>query len=220
MVAIQTSGKYFREYPRLDEKLSYFIEDRKLMAKPAIIWQCSPISSLEVDVNELRVKSALQLGANSGQQDGWWHSFHSSQYAVPVFDGIASHSISNDTGWTTEFHSDGHIFAGLWNFPPAPGQDPQTLCVAKFHQQAFLDFGLLAASLQEASLLEGDCLITCTMLNSAQLGFHDKGYRYEVRRVHRDHLHWKVRVAKTREQIQVLSQLMSVEFLRAYGFSS
>jgi hypothetical protein len=219
MVAKQTSGKYFREYPRLNEKLSNFIEDRKLIAKPAIIWQCSPISSLELDVNEQRVKSALQLGANSGQQDGWWHSFYSSQSATPVFDGIATHSISNDSGWTTEFHSDGHIFASLWSFPNEPTQDSPTQFVAKFHQQAFLDFGLLAASLREASSMAGECLITCTILNSVQLAFHSQGYRNELRHVHRENLHWRVRRAESREQIQLVSQLMGVEFLRAYGFS-
>ena len=221
MVAIQTSGKYFREYPRLDEKLSNFIEDRKLMAKPAIIWQCSLINDVEVDANDQSVKSALQLGAKSEQHDeGWWYSFRSNQQVVPVFDGVATHSILDGDGWTTEFHSDGHILAGLWTFPFAPGQEEQTLCVAKFHKQAFTDFGLLVANLREASSTEGECLITCTVLNSAQLGFHNQGYRNELRRVHREHLHWRVRGAKSREQIQLVSQLMGIEFLRAYGFSS
>lgn len=221
MVAKQTLGNYFHEYPRLDEKLSNFIEDRQLTAKPAIVWQCSSINNVEVDVNDQSVKSALQLGAKSEQHDdGWWYSFRSNQQVVPVFDGLATHSVSDQSGWATEFHSDGHILAGLWTFPSAPGQEAQTLCVAKFHKQAFTDFGQLIASLREASSMEGECLITCSMLNSAQLGFHNQGYRNELRRVHREHLHWRVRGAKSGEQIQVVSQLMSVEFLRAYGFSS
>ena len=43
--------------------------------------------------------------------------------------------------------------------------------MATFHGQAFTDFGVLVANLMEAADYEGQCEMTCTLLQASQLPF-------------------------------------------------
>ena len=137
---------------------------------------------------------------------------------MPVFDGLAAYDHENGQGWMTEVHTDGHIIAGVWTFIETVVEGSKVNCVADFYADAFLDFGVLAAKLLEASGITGECSITCTLLNATELAYCKGMHTNHVRRISRKHLQWKVRECRDPSQISDTSILMATEFMRAYGY--
>jgi hypothetical protein len=130
-----------------------------------------------------------------------------------VFDGIASHTPDNYREWVTEFHTDGHIIAGIWGFP----ESGEVKFVTDNYIDAFLDFGNLVSNLFNAAEINGGCFITCSMINAAELTFSLSGRPNPVSRVRRQHLQWRVRNCQESSQIGEISSLMAADFMRVYG---
>ena len=201
----------------LYRKLVNFCDDYSLREKPAFIWQCRSIEQLEIDMSSQTVRHALQEGAGEIGRDGWWYAFRAGRQTVPVFDGLAALSASDEQGWMTEMHADGHIIAGVWNLPDIPNQTLPGKCVADFHVDAFADFCRLTKALYGAAEVTGPFELTCTLLNSAQVHFHRNGYPSILRKVGRPHLQWRVRKIDGLDTLDSACQVMAGEFLRAYG---
>lgn len=214
MEASQLLETALKEHPDMLRKLTAFIEDYRLSDKPALIWQCRPKDTPDIDVAGQAILDALRAGSES-QRDNWqWSDFKSGSRSVAVFDGIASHAPDNNREWVAEFHTDGHIIAGIWGFPESEGVKFAT----DTYIDAFLDFGSLASNLLDASAIAGECLITCTLLNAAELPFSLNGRPNSVNRVCRQHLQWRVRRCEGTRKIAEPLRLMATEYMRAYGY--
>jgi hypothetical protein len=199
MEASQLLETALKEHPDMLRKLTTFIEDYRLSDKPALIWQCRPKDTPDIDVSGQAILDALRAGSES-QRDNWqWSDFKSGSRSVAVFDGIASHA---------------HIIAGIWGFPESEGVKFAT----DTYIDAFLDFGSLASNLLNASAITGECLITCTLLNAAELTFSLNGRPNSVNRVRRQHLQWRVRKCEGTRKIAEPLRLMATEYMRAYGY--
>lgn len=207
-----------KEQPKMLRKLTSFVEDYGLSGKPALIWQCKPKQAVDIDVTQQTIRNVLQSGAETQRGNGWWYEFKSGNRSKPVFDGLAAYDHENDQGWMTEFHTDGHIIAGIWNFIETEVGSTKVKCVADFYAEAFTDFGVLAVKLLKTSEIAGECFITCTLLNATELAYCQGMHPYHVRRISRQHLQWKVRDCRDSNQISDASSLMATEFMRAYGY--
>ena len=171
MVANGLTDLSLTDHLALRRKLAAFRDDYQLTDKPALVWQCRPMTSVEVDVKSAALKEALGKGAVPVSDSAGWYAFRSGQLPTVVFDGLASSRDAEGQGWVAEIHTDGHIVAGLWTFPDVSIGEARSSCVSTFHGQAFTDFGVLAANLMEAADYEGQCEMTCTLLRASQLPF-------------------------------------------------
>ena len=222
MVANSLTDLSLTDHPALRCTLAAFRADYQLTDKPALVWQCAPRTSIEVDVKSTALREALSKGAVPGSDSAWWYAFRSGQQPSFVFDGLASSRDAEGQGWVAKMHTDGHIIVGLWTFPEVPIGDTQSPCLSTFHGLAFTDFGALAASLLKAVGYEGQCEMTCTLLQASQLPFVPESNRYhpQPRRLHRDELQWRIRPCQGADAIRAVATLMAEDFLRAYGFST
>jgi hypothetical protein len=200
------------------QKLLSFTTDYDLRSKPALIWQCHPVKPGEIDVSVTALRETLEAGADGEADNGWWYGFKAGKRSTPVLDGLAAYPSSDDHGWIAEVHTDGHIIAGLWSFPELGNPDmPARLVVSDFHTQAFLDFGSLANRLNALLPSAYPCQVTCTLVNASQIHFHREHSRLVPMKANREHLQWRVREVKTREELLKTLELMADELPRAFG---
>lgn len=213
MEASQLLETALKEHPGMLRKLTTFIEDYRLSDKPALILQCRPKDTPDIDVSGQAILDALRAGSES-QRDNWqWSDFKSGSRSVAVFDGIASHTPDNHRQWVTEFHTDGQVIAGIWGFPEVDG----VKFITDSYVDAFLDFGNLVTNLLNTSAITSECFLTCSMLNAKKLAFSLNGRPNPAKHLFREHLQWRVRKCEGAEQIAGASRLMATEFMRAYG---
>ena len=222
MVANSLTDLSLTDHLALRRKLAAFRADYQLTDKPALVWQCRPTTPVEVDVKSAALKEALSKGAVPGTDSAWWYAFRSGQLPTVVFDGLASSRDAEGQGWVAEIHTDGHIVAGLWTFPDAPIGEVRSPCMSTFHGLAFTDFGALVTNLLAAAAYEGQCEMTCTLLQAERLPFVLESNRYhpQPRRLRRDELQWRIRPCQGADSIRAVAALMAEDFLRAYGFST
>lgn len=194
-------------------KLDDFASDYGLNGKPAIVWQAMPAEVIHVDVLERSLQKALQHGSRSEVTSPWWNGFYSTLRTVPVFDGLAAHRAAASSLWMTEIHEDGHLIAGVWNFP-ATAAGP---CVGEFFQDAFLDFGVLAHDIYAATSHAGGLYLTCMMQNANRLPMADKWGREIARAPNRETLRWPILELSNSEGLASSCKRMGAQFLRAYG---
>ena len=207
------------DYPVLRRKLKNFCVDYSLHDKPALVWQVMPTASVDVQWDDSQIPEVLRAGAgNTHNRDGWWYSFQSGRRPVPTFEGIAAYSFSDDQGWMTEVHSDGHLIGGLWSFPNYPNQDGANRpALADFYQNAFIDFAQLALSMNSVGQLGFPCLLTCTFINSDDISYVREKHPRLVASIKRKNLQWRVRTAASEAQLHSIMNLMSKELFHAFG---
>jgi len=208
-----------RSHPLFLRKLRAFVEDYGLAEKPALVWQCSPLEPLEVDVHGARVLGAMERGAGAGNDLGWWYRFRSMQQRAFVFDGIASNRHEAECGWAAECHTDGHVIAGLWNFPQARTSDGNVPVVVPLHGDTFSDFAAFAKSVMNAADYAGRCQLTCSMLDAASLPFSrdPRWQSVSLTYLRRSVLQWRVRACTNPDELAGIASLMRADFFRAYG---
>lgn len=208
-----------RNHPVFLRKLMAFAEDYGLAEKPALVWQCSPLEALEVDVHGKRVLEAMEQGAGAGNEQGWWYGFRSMWKRTFVFDGVASDTHESESGWAAECHTDGHVIAGLWNFPMAATNDGHTPIVMPFHGGAFSDFATFAKSLMNAADYTGGCQLTCSMLHASSLPYSEnpRWQPVPLTYLRRSVLQWRVRACANPDEMVSIASLMRADFFRAYG---
>lgn len=203
-------------HPVLQLKLQNFKDDYGLGTSPALVWQCAPVSAVEVDRFNVDIANALRAGSPRDSSDGWWNGFKSDHVRL-TFDGLMASWHAVDQGSASEVHVDGHVIAGLWNFPEARTEGPVVAEVHDFHASAFDDFCAMATRVLNAAEVAGPLDLTCTMLNTDKTGFKRGRLGERLVVLRRPELQWAVRqVASTAELIQA-GAAMGAELLAAYG---
>lgn len=202
----------------LARKRDSFVEDYGLRAKPALVWQCMPEESLDVDVVDDALRTAIQEGAGAVSDTGWWYGFNGGRRPVLVFDGLASTSAADASGWATEVHADGHFMAGVWSFPEVVlnGQTSRS-AVADFYVDAFRDFAYVAGKVYKAASYTRTVSVTCTMLQANQLPMAGHRDRIIAPAVQRQVLRWPMLTVESPGHMEVACSAMAAQFMRAYG---
>lgn len=202
----------------LGRKRDRFVEAYGLQSKSALVWQCMPEEALAVDVADQTLRAAIQEGTNAFSDTGWWCGFKVGRRPALVFDGLASTSDADASGWVTEVHEDGHFLAGVWTFPEvsANGQASRP-AVADFYVDAFRDFALVAGKVYEAASYTSSVVVTCTMLHANQLPLAGNRDHILAPAVKRQVLRWPLLRAECPGHVQVACSAMAAQFMRAYG---
>lgn len=204
-----------------ESKRSNFLEDYELQARPALIWQCSPSESVEVDLPNGKVREAMRDGGGPTSNDGWWHGFKMSYRPVLVFDGLSSTTdLGGGAGWATEIHIDGHLTAGIWTFPSrtASGSAGTGVGAADFYSDAFIDFVRLAGKVYEAADFAGAVHVTCTMHRANDLPLLSGYDRVLSPAPRRTTLRWPITTVETKG-LPEAGTAMAAQFMRIYGRS-
>lgn len=202
----------------LGRKRDSFVESYGLQSKPALVWQCVPEEALAVDVADHALRAAIQEGASASSDAGWWCGFQARGRPALVFEGLASTSDADGSGWVTEIHEDGHFLAGVWTFPEvsANGQTSRP-AVAGFYVDAFRDFALVAGKVYQAASYTSGVVVTCTMLHADQLPLAGSRDHILAPAVRRQVLRWPLLTVKSPDHIKVACTAMAAQFMRAYG---
>lgn len=216
MVPSQWIDEVLAEHPALRHKLKTFSADYELLAAPALVLQCRTIAAKELAVLSSLTTECLYEGVRQGERHGAWRSFASEEQPVPTFEGIAAFG-DKESGWSAEFHSDGHVIAGIWEFDAHPYSDGAP-SVAPIHRLAFEDFGALCARLLGISQVANEPLeITCTLLNASQLVWVKNTHAVPGKATKRHHLQWRVRQCASADELDHVTKAMGRELARAFG---
>lgn len=200
-----------------ERKRNGFLEDRELLAKPSLTWQCWPADALALDLSNDKVREALVEGGGPASTDGWWHGFKLSWRPALAFDGLTSSTDQGDAGWATALHADGHLVAGIWTFPelgtqsatPGPG-------VADFYAEAFRDFAYMAAKVYEAVGYTATLHLTSTMHQADKLPLLGGYDRVVAKASKRKTLRWPI-ATSTIAELPEVGSAMATQFMRIYG---
>ena len=212
------SSSLERSHPELHSRLKDFIDDYALGDKPALIWQWRPCDCVEVDVSVSGVRDLISRGAVSSQMNAWWNGFRSNYGVVPVFSGLSSTDPRNAAGWAVEIHTDGHLIAGLWNFPEMSVDGNRAVFVSDFHIDSFRDFAELSESAAAVINSAGPSCMTATLLSAKSLQVMRSGNRWghEVRSATRETMQWRIRTGSN-SQLRGIGDAMAADYKRAFA---
>lgn len=201
----------------LERKRVNFIEDYGLQGKPALIWQCIPLESAEVDVTSSAVNKALQSGASEISDAGWWGAFEHHRSPRFAFDGIASGF--EGVEWGFELHTDGHLVASVWTFPDFDFDGQPGIAIPSFYAEAFGDFIHTAKKVNASASTSGDLLVTCTFIGADSLPMVDNHRRVLAQAPKRKSVRWPLLTVKSEGDWEKVSVAMSNQLFHAYGLS-
>jgi len=206
-------------HPELHRRLTDFAEDYSLGYKPALIWQWRPCDSVEVDVSASAVHDLMCQGAVSSRAQAWWYGFRSNYGVAPVFSGLSSTNPRNAAGWAAEIHTDGHLIAGLWNFPEVPVNGTPAACLSDFHLDSFRDFAELSETAAAVINSTGPSCMTATLLAATSLQFVRSSNHWErqARPATRETMQWRVRTGPN-SQLRAIGDAMAADYKRAFAF--
>lgn len=173
------------------------------------------VAAKPVEVQSLAVAKAMRReGLNP--QVAWWRQFASCGGVKAVFDGLAINATGSSGGWATELHTDGHLIAGVWEFP---GTGKGDVAVAEFYDHVFADFAELAFSVYPVATVSGRLAATCTLLQATKLPLVASRGQYEVAPApKRDNLEWPMAQVASVDELEATLAEMRTRFCRAYGF--
>jgi hypothetical protein len=207
-------------HDRLAEQLrarrDRFLVDYSVADKPALVLQAMPLAAAQpVDVRAPALAKAMRREGLSPQL-AWWRQFASSGGAKAVFDGVAINATGNSGGWATELHTDGHLIAGMWEFP---GSGNDGVAVAEFYDQVFADFAALAISVYQVATVSGRLTATCTLMQATKLPLiGNRGQQQVAPAPKRDKLEWPMVQVGSVDGLEAALAEMKNRFHRAYVF--
>jgi hypothetical protein len=126
-----------------------------------------------LDVIDVKVRSALRDGIETNDTSSWWGNFEGNRMLHSLH-GITAIANTEAPTWLTETHRDGHMLAGVWDFPELPLRDKQVKAIVDFYVSFFVDAFKLMANVAAAGGLSGEFHATATLVNASVL-------RYAVR---------------------------------------
>jgi hypothetical protein len=217
MIANESFKLALGDEPVFLRKLTDFLCDYGIDEQPAFVWQCQPGQPIEVDLASPALVEAMRLGARSSSSSGWWYGFRSESGCVPVFGGLSATNPPDADGWSVEVHSDGHVIAGLWDFPDDQSGQTQQKCIAEFHADAFRDFGQYSAHLAEVIAPQGQFRMTASLLRAPTLRAVNRRSHRPPRQCRREVLQWRVRAGGLSDLITIGSA-MTDDYTRAFWF--
>ncbi|MDP9123918.1 MAG: hypothetical protein M3N82_04875 [Pseudomonadota bacterium] len=201
---------------QLRARRDLFLGDYSVADRPALVLQAIPLEAAEpVDVRAPALAKAMRReGLNP--QFAWWRQFASSGGAKAVFDGVAINATGSSDGWATELHTDGHLIAGVWEFPDTGSGG---VAVAEFYDHVFADFAALAVSVYQVASVSGRLAATCTLLQATKLPLLGKRGQQQVAPApKRDKLEWPMVQVASVNGLEAAFAEMKTRFHRAYGF--
>lgn len=206
-------------HPEMNWRLKEFVEDYAIGRMPALIWQWRPCTPVEVDVSTSGVRDLFSRGAESSKMQAWWYGFRSNYGVAPVFSGLSTTDPSTAAGWAAEIHTDGHLIAGLWNFPEVRVNGTPTPCLSDFHLEGFRDFAQLSEAAAKTINSAGSCCITATLLAADTLQFVRGGnhWNQHTRVAKRNTMQWRVRKGPS-SKVRAIGEAMAADYKRAFAF--
>ncbi len=206
-------------HDRLAEQLrarrDHFLVDYSLADKPALVLQAMPlVAEQPVDVQAPALAKAMQReGLNP--RFAWWQQFTSIGGVKAVFDGLAVNATGSSGGWATELHTDGHLIAGVWEFPTT---ENGSVAVPTFYDQVFADFAALAVNVYHVASVSGRFASTCSLLQAQTLPLVGNRGPYKIAPApKRDRLEWPVAQVASADMLEAALTEMKGRFCRAYG---
>jgi hypothetical protein len=200
---------------QLRHRRERFLVDYSAADKPAMVLQVMPTAATQVDVRSDALAKVLRR--EGAQPDvAWWRQFASSSRAVPVFDGVAMNVNGGSGGWATELHTDGHLIAGVWEFP---GNEQRSM-MGEFYEQVFVDFAGLAQSVYEVAAVTGRGAVTCSLLQANQLALAKRNGNAGAPAPKRETLEWPLAELSSPADLGAAMEQMRARFCRAYGYFS
>ena len=208
-----------QDHPAFLGRLLDFLQDYGIEDLPALVWQCRPREAVEIEVLSPLFLDVMQGGAVSSTRGDGWCGFRFQNKPVPVFAGFSSTDPAHAPGWASELHTDGHLIAGLWDFPCTWQAQPHSNCITDFHAESFLDFAQLAERVGRLVAPLGKFEMTATLVHAGNLRFKlsdDAHQAHAPRQVLREVLQWRVRSGQAGE-LRTIGARMAADFRRAYG---
>lgn len=211
---------------QLDEALERFfvarqvehLKDWKRTGMPAITLQCLPTRTVDVDIEDGKLREAFQRGGPGDANTSLWGAFRINFRADRSFDGLCSSRRGGDD-WITRLDEDGYLAAGVWNFITLPESHAHKgPGVAADHANAFVDFAHMAHQVYEAAGYAGSVSLTATLHSANALPLFDRFGRLVGDAPTRETVRWP-RAAVTVAELVDTGEAMKRRFERLYARS-
>lgn len=157
-----------KQEPEFLFRLQELLVNWKLGDKPGLVVQARPVGSRTLDVIAVKVRDALREGVDAHKVSSWWGEFEALR-VLHNLHGITGVVDSESPSWLTEAHRDGHMVAGVWNFPEVPTRDTHVLAIVDWYRTFFLDSFKLMANVAASGGLDGEFRVTATLVNANML---------------------------------------------------
>ena len=158
-----------RHDPEFLLRLHEVVETWGIADRPALFVQARPADGgARLDVDSPDVRNVLRAGVNGDNQ--WWDNLEAPhvQRSLHGVTGMLNYSCPE---WLVEAHRDGHLLAGVWTFPMAPTRGDDVPVVADWYALFFRQFTEWAAKVAKAGGIEGEYLLTATLMNASGLRY-------------------------------------------------
>jgi hypothetical protein len=159
-----------KQQPEFMLRLHEVLVNWRLQEKPGLIVQARPTDSAVLDVMDVKVRSALRDGIETDDASSWWGNFEGSR-VLHSLHGIAATANTDAPTWLTEAHRDGHMLAGVWDFPEVPLRDKQVSAIVEFYASFFIEAFKLMANVAGAGGLGGEFHATATLVSATMLRY-------------------------------------------------
>ncbi len=159
-----------KQQPEFMLRLQEVLVNWKLQDKPGLILQARPVNNAVLDVMDIKVRSALRDGIDSNDTSGWWDNLQAPR-VLHNLHGITGIVNTDAPTWLTEAHRDGHMLAGVWNFPDLPARDKQATAIADWYVSFFIEAFRLMANVAAAGALSGEFQATATLVKANMLRY-------------------------------------------------
>jgi hypothetical protein len=152
-------------------RLHEVLTNWSLNEKPGLVVQARPAENGALDLTAVKVRTTLREGIEADDRPNFWDHFEAISMLYNVH-GITG-TVSTDTPrWLTEVHRDGHMLAGVWDFPEVPVRGGHTAAaIAYWYASFFEEWFKLMANVAAAGGLSGEFLVTATLVNANLLRY-------------------------------------------------
>jgi hypothetical protein len=158
-----------QSHPEFALRLQEVITTWNLEAKPGLYVQARPVSeNRKLDVDAPALRAVLNEGAQ--EHERWWDSL-SAPLVFRSVHGITGLTDAAQPNWLVEVHRDGHLLAGVWDFPTAPTADGESAVIPDWYSKFFEQFMEVTGNLMSAVNQAGDFQVTATLVNADALRF-------------------------------------------------
>lgn len=142
-----------------------------LADKPGLVVQARPLKEAALDVMEVKVRNALREGIDTDDAANFWDHFEAVRMLHNLH-GITATANTESPTWLTEVHRDGHMVAGVWDFPDMAARDGQNAAVIAYWYASFFEESFkLMANVAAAGRLNGEFQVTATLANANMLRY-------------------------------------------------
>lgn len=158
-----------QSHPEFALRLQEVITTWNLEDKPGLYVQARPVlDGYRLDVDAPALREVLSEGAQ--EHERWWDNF-TAPIVMRSVHGITALANVSQPEWLVDVHRDGHILAGVWEFPTAPTRDGETPAIAAWYVKFFEQFFELSENILKALNQAGEFHFTATLVNADSLRY-------------------------------------------------